>query len=196
MSFHRTMRSVVRLLRWLFSADRFEALVAPHEGLSISSEPVCPGCAYSLHMLPETGRCPECGKPYDQITRFTRVRRPILGVGVVLLPTLIAVIATILSWVAMQFRPTGEIVPLLGLVTALGMIFVGNGAAAGLCLRWLVVRRRVRRMLDGETAVPVKRGARAVLLGVVLATIAYFIVLGLSIALIVGIVSKLFLPVA
>ena len=54
-----------------------------------NSDPICPGCRYSLKGLPVTGSCPECGLSYDKDVLSTPIRAPRLGWALLLIPVLV-----------------------------------------------------------------------------------------------------------
>jgi hypothetical protein len=47
----------------------------------------CPGCGCNLAGLPKSGRCPECGRPYDTEVWAKFVRRPLFGRAILLGPS-------------------------------------------------------------------------------------------------------------
>ena len=53
-----------------------------------NSDPICPGCRYSLKGLPVTGSCPECGLSYDKDVLSAPMRVPRLGWALLLIPLL------------------------------------------------------------------------------------------------------------
>ncbi len=84
---------------------------------------VCPECDYDLAGLPEAHRCPECGTPYDELTRVWKPRRPwaliVASVGGCLMIGIQIVIAT-----ASLVTATTAVIALLLLVVALGLLVV------------------------------------------------------------------------
>jgi len=125
----------------------------PHPLFSRATEPTCPNCGFSLHGLPESGACPECGRSYTRSSARAFVpptlSRALYHIG---LPLAIALLMAVIGVAIAAQQGGSSDAPLI-----LGFASFTAGIA---CIAWAAWRAGTLLRAIGDTRPTETPGAR------------------------------------